>query len=109
MAGVREVVGALRRDIPDPLADSGLPGLAVGVCDASDLSWAEGFGTTRAAGAQPVGISTALSGRSASKMYTAAAVMLAVQQGLVELDVPITSYLPEFSSAVDSRRTPRAG
>lgn len=30
-------------------------------------------------------------------MYTAAAVMLAVQQGLVELDVPITSYLPEFS------------
>lgn len=34
--------------------------------------------------------------QSCSKMYTATAVLLAVQQGLVELDVPATRYLPEF-------------
>jgi CubicO group peptidase (beta-lactamase class C family) len=31
-----------------------------------------------------------------SKSFTAAAVMLAVQEGLVELDSPISEYLPEF-------------
>jgi CubicO group peptidase (beta-lactamase class C family) len=34
--------------------------------------------------------------QSCSKMYTGTAVMLAAQAGLVELDVPVPRYLPEF-------------
>ena len=34
--------------------------------------------------------------QSISKLYTATIVMLAVQEGLVELDRPITTYLPAF-------------
>jgi len=35
--------------------------------------------------------------QSCSKMYTATAVMLAVQRGFVDLDTPIVDYLPEFT------------
>jgi CubicO group peptidase (beta-lactamase class C family) len=35
--------------------------------------------------------------QSQSKMYTATAVLIAVQDGLLDLDAPITAYLPDFS------------
>ena len=36
---------------------------------------------------------------SVSKMYTTAAVMLLVEEGKVDLDAPVTAYLPEFTMA----------
>jgi len=79
------------------LAEHDLPGLAIGVCNASGALWTSGFGSTRAAGGEPITARTMFSVQSCSKMYTATAVMVAVQEGLVELDVPITAYLPEFT------------
>ncbi|WP_272949164.1 serine hydrolase domain-containing protein [Kribbella pittospori] len=86
----------LRRRVPGLLDEHGLPSVAVGVCDSTAVLWSAGFGTTRAGGGEPVTAETAYGMQSCSKMYTATAVLLAVQQGLVELDVPITRYLPEF-------------
>lgn len=94
-------VESLGKEIPELLAEHKLPGLAVGICQASGDSWSAGFGTARVGHKQPIRTSTMFSVQSVSKMYTAAAVMLAVQQGLVDLDEPITSYLPEFT--VESR------
>lgn len=91
------VAESLGREIPALLEENKLPGLAVGICDASGVRWSAGFGTTHAGGKQAVRTSTMFSVQSASKMYTATAVMLAVQQGLVDLDEPITRYLPEFT------------
>ncbi len=86
----------LQRRIPSLLDEHQPSGLAVGICDRASVLWAAGFGTTRAGGGEPVTAATMFSVQSCSKMYTATAVLLAVQQGLVELDVPITDYLPEF-------------
>ena len=36
---------------------------------------------------------------SISKVYTAAAMMLLVEEGKVELDEPVTTYLPDFTMA----------
>ena len=41
---------------------------------------------------------------STSKMFTAASVMLLVDRGLIDLDAPITTYIPEFTMA-DRRYT----
>jgi CubicO group peptidase (beta-lactamase class C family) len=90
-------VEALGEEIPELLEEHKLPGLALGICDASGGRWSAGFGTARAGRKQPIGTSTIFSVQSASKMYTATAVMLAVQQGLVDLDEPIIRYLPEFT------------
>ncbi|WP_328999526.1 beta-lactamase family protein [Kribbella sp. NBC_00709] len=73
-----------------------VPGAAIGICDPTSVVWSAGFGTTRAGGGDPVTADTMFGVQSCSKMYTATAVLLAVHQGLVELDVPITRYLPEF-------------
>lgn len=87
----------LSEQIPELLARHRLPGLAVGVCDRSGLLWSRGFGSTRSEGGDPVRTSTMFSVQSCSKMYAAAVVTVAVQRGLVELDRPITAYLPEFT------------
>lgn len=98
------VVESLGEEIPGLLEEHKLPGLAVGICDATERLWSAGFGTARAGRKQPIKTSTMFSVQSASKMYTATSVMLAVQQGLVDLDEPITSYLPDFT--VNSRFEP---
>lgn len=98
---VSELTDSLGEEIPAMLSDRKLPGLAIGVCDASTIRWSNGFGVVGAGQDHPVETSTIFSIQSASKMYTATAVMLAVQQGLVELDEPVTTYLPDFT--VNSR------
>lgn len=60
------------------------------------MLWSAGFGRTRAGGGEPVTPETMFGVQSCSKMYTATAVLLAVQDGLVGLDVPIVEYLPEI-------------
>lgn len=97
MREVANVVERLEGDIPQLIEQFDIPGMAVGVCDATQLLWAGGFGTTRRGGDQAVTPQTMFSIQSCSKMYTATAVLLGVQQGLVELDEPITTYLPGFS------------
>ncbi len=93
---VPQVVDELQRRIPGLMDEHRLPGMAIGICDASAVLWSGGFGTTQADGGEPITARTAFGVQSCSKMYTATAVLLAVQDGLVDLDVPITEYLPEF-------------
>ncbi|WP_161606182.1 serine hydrolase domain-containing protein [Microlunatus speluncae] len=86
----------LRRDVPGLLAEHDVPGLAIGICDASGLRWSAGFGHTTRGGAE-VTPSTMFSIQSVSKLYTSTVIMTAVRDGLLDLDEPITSYLPDFT------------
>ena len=47
MRDVANVVERLERDIPQLMERFDIPGMAVGVCDATQVLWACGFGTTR--------------------------------------------------------------
>ena len=78
------------------MAREHVPGLAVVVVDGDRVLWQEGFGSTDSDGAA-ITVDTIFSAQSTSKTFTATAVMLAVQAGLVDLDVPITTYLPDFT------------
>lgn len=78
------------------LAGGDVPGLAVGVCDRSGVLWSAGFGTTGRAGGAPVTPQTLFCLMSGTKPYTAATVMLAVQEGLLDLDEPVATHLPEL-------------
>jgi hypothetical protein len=91
------LASSLGEEVPALLAEHGVPGMAVGICDRSSVVWAAGFGTVGARSRRRIRRSTMFSVQSASKMYTATAVMLAVQQGVVDLDEPICRYLPEFT------------
>ncbi len=114
MAGVSEAAqGWVRDEGMGLLARHGVPGLAVGVCDRTGPLWSAAFGRTAREGGRSVSTDTIFSLQSASKMYTATAVMCAVRDGLVKLDEPLPTYLPEFTvhstweSAPETRMTLR--
>lgn len=83
--------------IPQSMRRLDVPGLAVGFCDADSVIWSASYGSTRRHGGEAITPTTRFSVQSTSKLVTAALVVLAVQQGLVDLDTPVSHYLPEFS------------
>jgi CubicO group peptidase (beta-lactamase class C family) len=95
--GVDAVIASYRATIPELMAQKRVPGLALALVDGDRVIWQEAFGTTERGGRTPVTIDTIFSVQSMSKAFTATAVMLAVQSGRLDLDVPITTYLPGFT------------
>lgn len=74
-----------------------IPGVAVALVNRGGVLWCQGFGQRSLRDRRPVGSGTLFSVQSVSKPITATAVMLAAQEGLVDLDAPIARYLPDFS------------
>jgi CubicO group peptidase (beta-lactamase class C family) len=91
------VVDHFQEEIPRLMKDEGIPGLSVAVVDDHGVVWSAGFGVTDADDPDPVTPDTLFSVQSMSKAFTATAVLLAVQDGLLDLDTPITTYLPDFT------------
>jgi CubicO group peptidase (beta-lactamase class C family) len=79
------------------MAEQDIPGFAVAVVDDTGVLWSEGFGFTDNDHNTPITPDTIFSIQSTSKTFTAVAVLLAVQEGLLDLDTPITTYLPDFT------------
>ena len=91
------VIARYRQRIPELMAQQGVPGLAVTLVDGDRALWVEGFGYRDHQGGAPVTADTIFSIQSMSKVFTATAVMQAVAVGRLDLDEPITTYLPEFT------------
>lgn len=87
----------LRVEIEELRAEHHIPGMAAGLVGSTGAPVVAVSGSTARPGARPVGVETIFGLQSVSKMYTATATMLAVRDGLVELDIPITEYLPDFT------------
>ncbi len=90
-----------RQLYPEMMAKDKIPSISVALVDRDGILWAAGFGYTDYSRKTPVTRDTLFAIASMSKPITAVAVMVAVQDGLLELDVPIIEYLPQF--AVNSR------
>jgi CubicO group peptidase (beta-lactamase class C family) len=73
-----------------------LPGLAVAVVSREEVLLAKGFGRRDASRKERMDSNTLLSLLSISKTVTVTGLMKAVQEGLIDLDVPIGTYLPDF-------------
>jgi CubicO group peptidase (beta-lactamase class C family) len=91
------VIERYRVRIPELMAEQGVPGLAVALIGANRTLWVEGFGHVAGRGSASVNADTIFSVQSMSKLFTATAVMQAVAAGRLDLDAPITVYLPEFT------------
>lgn len=95
-AEYQRVFERYRESIPARMKQCKIPGLAIAVVDREKVLWSAGFGQT-GKGNQAVTPETLFSIQSMSKTFTATAVMMAVQDGLVDLDTPIVKYLPTFT------------
>jgi CubicO group peptidase (beta-lactamase class C family) len=72
------------------------PGCAVGVTQAGQLAYAEGYGRANLDYRRPITPETVFDTASLSKQFTAAAVVLAARQGHLSLDDPVRKWLPEL-------------
>jgi CubicO group peptidase (beta-lactamase class C family) len=77
------------------VASGQAPGLAYGIMTSEGLIHGTGFGRANESGALP-GMDTPFPIASMSKSFTAAAMLLVRDRGLLSLDDPITRYLPDF-------------
>ncbi len=84
------------QEIPADLKMHNVPGLAIAVVDNEGLLWSAGFGYTDWNSFTPITADTLFSIQSLSMSFTATAALFAAQDGLVDLDAPISAYLPEF-------------
>jgi serine beta-lactamase-like protein LACTB len=79
------------------LVHQNLPGLSVAVGVGGDIVWAEGFGWADLENRVPVAPNMRLRIGHASKALTSAAVGLLLEQGRLDLDEEIQTYVPAFS------------
>jgi CubicO group peptidase (beta-lactamase class C family) len=72
-------------------------GLSIALVDDQRVVWSKGFGFADGARQIPATERTLYGIGSVTKLFTATAVMQLVNDGNVELDAPLTNYVPEFS------------
>ncbi|NOR87225.1 MAG: serine hydrolase, partial [Bacteroidales bacterium] len=78
------------------IGENSIEGVSVALFSNDSILWAESFGFLSSDRNQTVNKQTIFSIQSISKPFTATAVLLAVQEGLIDLDKPIIEYLPDF-------------
>jgi serine beta-lactamase-like protein LACTB len=92
----KDAITALEQWLTQEIETKGIPSLTIALVDDQRVVWSRGFGfadterKTHAAG------DTIYRVGSVSKPVTALALMMLVEQGKIDLDAPITDYLPEF-------------
>ncbi len=74
---------------------AGIPGLALGVVYGDQVVYLKGYGVAGPDG-RPVTPQTPFILGSTSKSFTALAIMQLVEAGQIDLDAPVTTYLPWF-------------
>lgn len=93
-----DLEGTLQARLDQLAADTGVVGAVVAV-QRGDKTVSAATGVVNVRTGQPVTTDTIFQIGSISKVYTATLVMQLVDEGLVDLDTPVSSYLPEFTAA----------
>lgn len=84
------------RSIIDRIMARGAPGISVAVGIDGQIVWSEGFGYSDAESQIAVAPVTKFRMGSVSKTMTSIAMAALYEEGVIDLDVPIQTYLPEY-------------
>ena len=90
---------AIATAVEAEIADKAIPSIAVALIDRSGVVWSRAWGNADAEGKVPATAATPYRAGSVSKLFTDVAVMRLVEQGRLDLDAPVTRYLPDFRPA----------
>ena len=97
--GYAEVARALERLIEHEVADKALPAVSIALVEDERIVWARGFGYAHPDDSVRATAETVLRVGSVSKLFTDIGIMQLVERGEVDLDVPVSTYLPDFRPA----------
>src|SRR6516162_973198 len=93
----------LDKSLPDLMAKGAVPGLSIALIRDRTTYWVHSFGVRDAKSGQPVTEETIFEAASLSKPVFAYGVLKLVDQGKLDLDTPLTRYLPKPYIAGDAR------
>jgi D-alanyl-D-alanine carboxypeptidase len=93
------MVSDINRLIEQTMQAQGIPGLGLAVTRGSDTLLTRGYGVANLEHNVPTTADSAFELASITKLFTATAVMLLHEQGLLSIDDPIGIYLPDLPAA----------
>jgi len=99
-----EIVSQLERDVPSLMNQGDVPGMSIALIRNGELVWHRGFGVKNSKTREPVTDNTVFEAASLSKPVFAYAVMKLVDAGKIDLDKPLTTYLPGTYDVGDDAR-----
>lgn len=88
---------ALDERIEKQMKSARVTGMSIGIVDGSDLVWSKGYGFADRERGIAADDQTVYRIGSVSKLLTATAIMDLVESGRIDLDAPVTTYVPELS------------
>ena len=91
-----KVAGTLETFIERQMRQKQLPAFSIALVDDQQIVWARGFGYADPQRKVPATADTEYRVGSVSKLFTDIAVMQLVEKGTLDLDAPVTRYLPDF-------------
>ena len=92
-----DAVSRLKSAVRYEVEQKQLPAFSISLVDGSRLVWADGFGFQDAERKIPATGNSIYRVASVSKLFTDIAVMQLVEEGLLDLDIPVQTYLPHFT------------
>jgi CubicO group peptidase (beta-lactamase class C family) len=94
---ITQIVEEFKSKVPSWFRESNIPGIAFAIVDDEKILGQQVGGHTTRNKDRLIDPETIFSIQSMSKSFTALGVLMAVQDGLLDLDEPITTYLPDFT------------
>ncbi|MEI6287332.1 MAG: serine hydrolase domain-containing protein [Bacillota bacterium] len=89
----------IAREQANNAISNGASSASIAIMDGDNVVYAEAFGLTDRDSNIPANTATQYNIGSVSKIFTAAAILLLCEDGKVDLDKPVTDYLPQFKLA----------
>ncbi len=102
-AGVIEKLAAL---VEREAKDKKIPAMSIALVDDQRVIWSKGFGHQDRDRKFPATEQTIYRVGSVSKLFTDIAIMQLVEEGKIDLDAPVTNYLPDFKPATKPEQKP---
>lgn len=90
-----KTIADLEQQVPELLKQAAVPGMSLALIRDGKTYWLPAFGVRDAGSAQPVTDSTIFEAASLSKPVFAYGVLKLVDQGKLDLDQPLSKYLPK--------------
>jgi len=90
------IAAALQTRILHEMEDKQLPAFSIALVDGDQIVWAQGFGYQDPEHKTPATAHTVYRVGSVSKLFTDIGIMQMVEAGKINLDAPISHYIPDF-------------
>lgn len=95
MEPVEAVAADLERYVPEYMRENHIPGVSMALIRDGQVAWTRAFGVANTLTREPVRTDTVFEVASNSKVMTAYTALRLVDEGVLALDEPLGSYLPE--------------